>query len=133
MKKSKSNNWVDGLVAAATIVVGGLAVHSIFDEDARKARAEKMKAQRDADLKRSQAIREQAKRTEGQVSFSDVMDLVGGRAPTDFSLRELLTMDNEYDRFTMYEAMKADGIEFSNVQKMKLKQSFTSYTYRMYV
>ena len=133
MKKSKSNNWVDGLVAAATIVVGSLAVHSIFDEDARKARAEKMKALRDADLKRSQAIREKAKRTEGQVSISDVIDLVGGRAPTDFSLRELLTMDNEYDRFTMYEAMKADGIEFSNVQKMKLKQSFTSYTYRMYV
>ena len=130
---SKNSNWVDGLVAVATLVAGGLAVQNMFDADVQKARAEKAKARRDADLKRSQAIREQAKRTEGQVSFSDVMDLVGGRVPTDMSLRELLAMDDDSDRFNMYEAMKADGIEFSNVQMMKLKQSFTSRLYRMWV
>lgn len=133
IKMSKNSNWVDGLVAVATLVAGGLAVQNMFDADVQKARAEKAKARRDADLKRSQAIREQAKRTEGQVSFSDVMDLVGGRVPTDMSLRELLAMDDDSDRFNMYEAMKADGIEFSNVQMMKLKQSFTSRLYRMWV
>lgn len=133
MFKKQNNNLLDALVAVGTIVAGGLAVANAFDADAQKARSDRLKAQREANLKRSQAIREQARQSEGKMSITDFMDVMSGKVPTDQALRELLAMDCDNDRYGMYEAMKADGIEFSNVQKMKLRQSFVSRYYQLCV
>lgn len=133
---SNENMWEAAAkvgAAVGAVLFGGLAIHSAVNEsdESRASRAELKKERRNEHLKRSKAYRESCSKE--KLTTIDVLDMLTNPNPERLSLRELMSIDCDADRYKMYEAMMADGVEFSNVQKEQLRQSFSYTMYQFWL
>ena len=132
---SKDNNFgfVDGLLAAVGIAAAGLMAATVVEVEDAEERKKRRKKREAEESKRAKSIVREAKRKRGKLNVADIVDLIDGKVPSEAALNELLSIDSEQERYDMYGAMKADNVEFSHVQRMKLKHSFTKSYYRHWV
>ena len=128
---SNESNWGETLASAAAVGMGllgavsvVLACESVSEEKAKLEEIDLIEREaRELRLEHRRASRLAGPRYFGHHVPSEL-------SPSGQAVAELLSLHDSRDRFKMYKAMAADGIVFSNVQKLKLRKSFSNSGYR---
>jgi hypothetical protein len=109
-------------------IFGGIAIYaSASESEERRLARLRLRNERAAKKAAAQKARAMAENAVAEAELAEAKDRVSVLGASETALKELLGMEFESRRFSMYEAMKEDGVEFSNVQKQKLRNSFPSF------
>ncbi len=129
-----------GAFALFTAVAAGLSAHQRLTETPKEKKARLKREAAWAERKQELAAKREAKREERREtqrvnarkyldSNRPLLDVILTGDTSDYFCQRIIAETGDLDKLSFYRACKADGVEFSAVQKNEIRKSFKGVAY----